>query len=95
MINIPKPGKTKQELLQKLESIKTEYSKDIADNDVKIANITDGFNIRAEKQVLFLTFHVDANIIAKDGSYEITWESNAPENKVNKKKKKVKALLEK
>lgn len=95
MINIPKPGKTKQELLQKLESIKTEYSKDIADNDVKIANITDGFNIRAEKQVLFLTFHVDANIIAKDGGYEITWESNAPENKVNEALEKVKALLEK
>ena len=95
MINIPKPGKSKQELLQKLENIKADYSKDITENNVKINNITDGFNIKAEKQVLFLTFHVDANIIAKDGGYEITWESNAPENKVIEALDKVKALLEK
>lgn len=93
MINIPKPGKSKQELLEKLESLKSEFTRESAENDVKIEKITDGYNLKAEKQVLFITFYVDANIIAKDGSYEITWVSNAPENKVNEALEKVKEVL--
>ncbi len=95
MINIPKPGKTKQELLDKLEGLKTELSKQVADNEVNIEKITDGYNVKAEKKVLFMTFYVDANIIAKDGCYEITWESNAPDSKVNEALEKVKEALEK
>ncbi len=95
MINIPKPGKTKQELLDKLEGLKTELSKQVDDNNVKIEKINDGYNIKAEKKVLFMSFYVDANIIAKEGNYEITWESNAPDSKVNEALEKVKEALEK
>ncbi len=95
MINIPKPGKTKQELLQKLESFKSEYSSKIDENEVKIEKITDGYNIKAEKKVLFMTFHVNADLIAKDGAYTITWESNAPDSKVNEALDKVREILEK
>ena len=94
-MNIPKPGKTKKELLVKLESFKNDYSKEIGENDVKIEKITDGYNIKAEKKVLFMTFHVNADIIAKDNEYIITWESNAPEGKVNEALAKVKEALEK
>ncbi len=95
MMNIQKPGKTKQELLDKLEGLKTELSKQVDDNNVKIEKINDGYNIKAEKKVLFMSFYVDANIIAKEGSYEITWESNAPDSKVIEALEKVKEALEK
>lgn len=95
MITIPKPGKTKQELLQKLETLKTEFSRQISENEITIENIPDGFKIKAEKKVLFLTFYVNADILAKDEGYEITWESNAPQSKVNEALDKVKEILEK
>jgi hypothetical protein len=95
MINISKPGKTKQELLEKLERFKSDYRKQIDENDVKIEKITDGYNIKVEKKVLFMTFYVNADIITKDEGYEITWESNAPESKVNEALEKVKIELEK
>lgn len=95
MINISKPGKSKQELLEKLERFKSDYSKQIDENDARIEKITDGYNIKVEKKVLFMTFYVNADIIAKDEGYEITWESNAPESKVNEALEKVKIELEK
>ncbi len=95
MITIPKPGKTKQELLQKLETLKTEFTRQISENQITIEDIPDGFKINAEKKVLFLTFYVKADIIAKDESYEITWDSNAPQSKVNEALDKVKEILEK
>lgn len=94
MITIAQPGKTKQQLLEKLEVLKKELLKQADKNEVIISAINDGYNIKAEKQVLFLTFYVDANIIAKDGIYEIFWKTNAPESKVNEAIDKVKKLLE-
>lgn len=95
MINISKPGKSKKELLDKLENFKKEYSKQINENEITLEKITDGYSIKAEKKVLFMTFHVNADIIAKDNEYIITWESNAPESKVNEALEKVKELLSK
>ncbi len=95
MIKIPKPGKTKKELLEKLENFKAEYTKKIDENGIKIEKITDGYSIKAEKKVLFMTFHVNAEIIAMDNEYEIKWESNAPDSKVNEALEKVKEILEK
>ena len=95
MMTISKPGKSKQELLDKLEIFKNEYSKQIGDNDITIVKIPDGYNIKAEKKVLFMNFHVNADIIAKDELYEITWESNAPDSKVNEALDKVRTELEK
>lgn len=95
MIHIPKPGRTKQDLLEKLEGFKNEYSKEIGENDIKLEKITDGYSIKAEKKVLFLTIYVIAEIIAKENEYVITYESNAPESKVNEALEKVKEKLEK
>ncbi|MEO8513291.1 MAG: hypothetical protein ABI543_07015 [Ignavibacteria bacterium] len=95
MITVPKPGKTKEQLLEKLESFKADYSKQINENDVKVEKIPDGYSIKAEKKVLFMTFHVNAELIAKDESYEISWESNAPDSKVNEALEKIKEILEK
>lgn len=94
-INIPKPGKSKQELLEKLERFKKDYSSQIDENDITIENTGDGFKINATKKVLFMSFYVNADIIAKDGGYEITWESNAPESKVNEALEKIRTELEK
>lgn len=95
MLTIPQPGKTKQQLLDKLEELKKDMLKQTEDNDVTLSVINDGYNLKAEKQVLFMTFFVDANIIAKDGEYEITWKTNAPESKVNEALEKVRLALEK
>lgn len=95
MMTIPKPGKSKQQLLERLERFKTGYSKEIGDNDIRIEQITDGYRINAEKKILFLSFYVNAEVIAKDGEYVITWESNAPENKVTEALDKVRKELEK
>lgn len=95
MITIEQPGKSKQELLVKLEELKKDMQKQVDDNEVTLTPITDGYNIKAEKKVLFMTFFVDANILVKDEAYEITWETNAPEGKVNEALDKIRGVLEK
>ena len=79
---IEKPGKTKQELLDSLEKLKASFADKIADNKIEITKIEDGYKIRAEKRII-VKFWVDAKIIAQDGAYEISWESNAPQSKVD------------
>lgn len=94
-IIIPKPGKSKQELLEKLERFKSEYSKQLDENEVTLEKSADGYKISAQKKVLFMSFYVNAEITAKDGSYELSWESNAPESKVEEALEKIKIELEK
>lgn len=95
MLNIPQPGKTKQQLLEKLEVLKKDLLNKAEENEVTLSAIDGGYNLKAEKQVLFMTFFVDAKIIAKEGEYEITWKTNAPESKVAEALEKVKQALEK
>lgn len=95
MLKIPQPGKTKQQLLDKLEDLKKDMQKQVESNEVTLTPITDGYNIKAEKKVLFLTFFVDANIVVKDEAYELSWETNAPESKVEEAIEKIKTALEK
>jgi len=78
---IEKPGKSKAELLASLEKLKEKFKYEISGNDVEVTNITDGYKIRAEKRFI-VKFHVDAEIIARDGEYEISLETNAPKGKV-------------
>lgn len=93
-VNIPKSGKSKHELLENLERFKSDYSKQLAENDVKLEKTENGYKINAQKKVLFMSFYVNADIIAKEGSYEISWESNAPESKVNEALETIKSALE-
>jgi len=78
---IAKPGRTKQELLDSLEKLKEKFKYEISGNDVEVSPITDGYKIHAEKRFI-VKFHVDAQIVARDGEYELTWETNAPKNKI-------------
>jgi hypothetical protein len=95
ILNIPKPGKSKQELLEKLERFKNDYSSQINENDITIEKTDDGYKINAQKKVLFMSFYVNAEITAKVGAYEISWESNAPKSKVDEALEKIKIELEK
>jgi hypothetical protein len=61
---------------------------------VAIENIPDGYQIKAEKKILFMKFWVNAKIIAMEEAYELTWETNAPAGKVNEAFDKVKSVLE-
>lgn len=95
MLTIPQPGKSKQQLLAKLEDLKKDMQKQAENNEVTLTPITDGYNIKAEKKVLFLNFYVDANIVVKDEAFELSWETNAPERKVEEAIEKIKIALEK
>ncbi len=95
MLTIKRPGKSKAELFAKLEDLKKDMQKQVDDNEVTLTPIADGYNIKAEKKVLFMTFFVDANITVKDEAFEITWETNAPEGKVNEALDKIRGVLEK
>ena len=92
---IPKPGKTKTELMLELNKLKEKFRDEIKDNDVIFESITDGYNIKAEKKVLFMNFYIDARITANDGEYVLTWDTNAPDFKVNESLDKVRSILEK
>ncbi|MEO6694503.1 MAG: hypothetical protein ABIY50_08240 [Ignavibacteria bacterium] len=94
-MKIDKTGKTKEELLRSLDSIKDNLKNEISSNNVEIEKITDGYSIKAEKKIIFVKFWVNAAITAGDGYYEITWETNAPEGKVAAAIDKVKDTLEK
>lgn len=93
-ITVQKPGKSKQELLGCLESIKDRFKDDISDNNVTIEKSADGYNMHAEKKILFMNFWVKAQIAAKDGEFELTWDTNAPESRVEDAINHVKKVLE-
>lgn len=96
MITIDKPGKTKAELLASLEKLKTDYAKEITEYDIQITPITDGFNMKGSKQIVFITFSVDVNIKAEDGKYLIDYtSSNVPQAKIDEAIGEVTKVLEK
>lgn len=79
---LERPGKSKEELLKTLHNLKESYKSKISANDVKVSEITDGFKIRAEKRFI-VKFYVEAEITAREGAYDIRWETNAPQSKVD------------
>lgn len=96
MITIDKPGKTKAELLASLEKLKTDYAKEITEYEIQITPITDGFNMKGSKQIVFVTFSVDVNIKAEDGKYVIDYTSkNVPQGKIDQAIAEVTKVLEK
>ena len=94
-MRIYKTGKTKAELLNSLDSLKDKLKNEISEYNIKLTKINDGYNIEAEKKIVFVKFWVNANITAGDGYYDINWETNAPEGKVAEAIDKVKNALEK
>ncbi|MCB0729278.1 MAG: hypothetical protein KDD00_17575 [Ignavibacteriae bacterium] len=96
MITIDKPGKTKAELLASLEKLQTDYAKEIAEYEIQITPITDGFNLKGSKQIVFITFSADVNIKAEDGKYVIDYTANnIPQAKLDEAIGEVTKVLEK
>lgn len=94
-IIIQKTGRTKKDLLNCLELIKNSFANEINDNKVDIKRSEDGYNIHAEKRILLFKFWVDAIINAFDGYFELSWQTNAPEDKVSNALSKIREILEK
>ncbi|MDZ4711814.1 MAG: hypothetical protein SGI89_05760 [bacterium] len=94
-MRIEKQGRSKADLLNSLDKLKDDLKNDIFEYNIGITKINDGYKIKADKKILFIKFHVDADITAGEGYYEITWETNAPEGKVAEAIDKVKDALEK
>ncbi|MBK9405528.1 MAG: hypothetical protein WBQ38_13410 [Ignavibacteria bacterium] len=96
MMIIDKPGKSKQELLNSLEKLKTDFAKEISEYDVKLSPITDGYNLKGSKKIVFIEFSVDVNIQAEEGKYVINYTSkNVPQGQIDKAMVKVKEVLDK
>lgn len=79
---LERPGKSKEELLKSLQNLKESYKNKISGNDIEVTEITDGFKVRAEKRFI-VKFYVEAEITAREGAYDISWETNAPQSKVD------------
>ncbi|MBK7255053.1 MAG: hypothetical protein IPI04_14390 [Ignavibacteria bacterium] len=96
MMTIDKPGKSKQKLLNSLEKLKTDFAKEISEYDVKLSPITDGYNLKGSKKIVFIEFSVDVNIQAEEGKYVINYTSkNVPQGQIDKAMVKVKEVLDK
>lgn len=96
MITIDKPGKSKQELLQSLEKLKTDFAKEISEYDIKLSPITDGYNLKGSKKIVFVEFSVDVNIKAEEGKFVIDYTSkNVPQGKIDEAMVKVEEVLNK
>jgi hypothetical protein len=93
-LKVEKPGKSKQQLLGCLDSVKDKFKGDINDNDVIVNKTTEGYNFSAEKKILFMTFWVKADIIAREEEFELSWDTNAPESRVEDAIRQVKKVLE-
>lgn len=89
---IERPRKTKQELLESLSKLKEKFKNEIAGNDVEVTKIPDGYRVRGEKRFI-VKFYVDAQIIAKEGEYELSWETNAPKSKIEDAIKQIESVL--
>lgn len=83
------------ELLKCLETLKVEFQNKISEYKVDISKIGDGYRIQGKKKIILITFWVDAEIIAMDECFELSWKTNAPESKVKEAMEKVKEVLEK
>ena len=92
-IRIDKPGKSREELLTCLEKFEKNYSKEIQEYDLQILAIDGGYNIKAEKSVLFMNFYLDAKIIAHDGYFDVNYDTNVPQSKVKEVLNRVEEVL--
>ena len=88
---ILKPGRSKDTLLASLENILAEYQDEIKENNINVDKINDGYMLKAKK----LFFYVDAKIIARDGEFDFTYDTNAPKSIVDQALKKINDALEK
>lgn len=96
MITIDKPGKSKHELLQSLEKLKTDFAKEISEYDIKLSPISDGYNLKGSKKIVFIEFSVDVNIKAEDGKFVIDYTANnVPQGKIDEAMVKVEEVLNK
>jgi hypothetical protein len=85
MITIPKPGKTKQELLSSLDKLKTDFAQEISEYDLNVDSIPDGYKLEGNKKILMLEISVEMEITAQDGKYEINYKTkNVPQAQIDK-----------
>ncbi|MCX7878939.1 MAG: hypothetical protein N2510_09935 [Ignavibacteria bacterium] len=92
-MTIKKEGKTKDQLLECLESLRKRFRDEIKDYDIRIRRIKDGYRLSVKKTYFFKTYKVDASIYVTDGRFEIEWDTNVPPSKVEKAKNKIRSIL--
>jgi hypothetical protein len=91
---VNKPGKSKAQLMECLENLKVKFKDQMHSNDVTLEKTSDGYNITGEKKILFMTFWVKSQIKAMDEKFELEWETNAPEGRVEDAMREVTKVLD-
>lgn len=96
VISINKPGKSKKELLNYLEKLKTDFAHEISKYDLKLSPVKDGYNLKGSKRILVLKASADINIKAENEKYVIDYTSkNIPLGMIDQAISKVKQILNK
>lgn len=73
------PGNPKAELHLKLKKIIGEYNSEIMKNNVKIIQSNDVYNIHADKNVMFVNYYVNAEVVVFDNYLQVKYDTNAPD----------------
>lgn len=95
-LTIDKPGKSKQDLLNSLEKLKTNFASQIKEFDLNVSPVTDGYELKGSKKILFVDFSVDLKITAEDGRFNIFYDTkNVPQSKIDSAIVQVKDVLKK
>lgn len=94
MITIDKPGRTKEELLNSLGKLKSDFDELIKKYDLQVTQITDGYKLTGSKKIVFIDISLDLEITAENGRYEIKYNTtNVPQGKIDEALVKVKEVL--
>ena len=95
-MTISKPGKSQQELLNCLEKLKTKFSDEIEQYNIQITPKENGYKIYGERKVMLINFSVNVDIVARDGEFEMDYETNnVPKSKVKEAMEKIKDQISK
>lgn len=96
MITIDKPGRPKEELLNSLGKLKSDFNELIKKYDLQITQITDGYKLTGSKKIIFVNISVEMEITAEDGRYQINYKTtNIPQGQIDEAIVKVKEILAK
>lgn len=79
-VEFTRPGKTVEDLEKCFEKIEKKYSSKISENDMTIGRNGNVITLSLVKKVLFMNYHLNANIFLDDGMIKIEYESNIPES---------------
>ena len=79
-LEFERPGKTVEDLEKCFEKIEQKFSSKISENEMTIGRNGNVITLSQVKKVLFMNYHLNANIFLEDGLIKFEYESNIPDS---------------